>query len=494
MSEFITYYPGKYSEKDWAALEGYLAINEGIAARGEITKERIDNKEVARGKTPGFRGGRRVSPVETGKDARKFDLHNPLYSDDDYARSMGYKERLAFPLAAMPDAAFYIGAPPELFQFLLASGLNHHFELYRPVYPGDIMYCVIDKRQVRDITPEAGSQYRTLEIYAEGRILNQRGELVASGHSSIKESLKNYADPEKDPSPLYNWDNPDYHTPGVWESGDWWARPAHVYTDADWADIVARWKKEVRRGAEPLYWEDVQVGTMIPETIEGPFTTAAMQRGMPKHDKPAPGGDPGQDPDHMPGAGGPGGPEEDFGPPDMPEDPTIDWRTTKDKILNPETFASMRRCPENGIWYTQEDYPQLDAEGKLPRRKTIGNYMPAAFMYKTLFDWMGDRGILRRFSWGIMFENPGVPKEQVPDSPRTPNFLENVPFLKDTKITAHALMGDLCINNAYITDKYYQPGVGHCVELTWWCKTYEGDIFEAGRAAVVLPSRNGETG
>ena len=499
-SKFITYYPGQYSEQDRAALDHYLSINQGIAERGEITKARIENKEVSRGKTPGFRGGRRVSPVETRKDAKKFDLHNPLYFDDDYARKLGYQGALAFPLAYTPDAAFYIGSPPELFQFMLASGLNHSFRIYRDVYPGDIMYCIIDQRQVRDITPEAGSEYRTLDIYAEGRILNQRGELVASGHSNIKESLKNFADPQEDPTPLYNWDNPDYHTPGIWESGDWWARPAHVYTDEDWADITARWKKQQRRGAEPLYWEDVQVGTQIPETIEGPFTAAAMQRGMPKREKPKPGEGPGQNPDQLPedgpggpggpgGPKGPGGPEEDFGPPDMPEDPTIDWRTTRDKMLDPETFAAMKRCPENGIYYTEEDYPELEPDGKLPRRKTIGNYMPTAFMFKTLYDWMGDLGKLRAISWGIMFENPGVSKALVPDSARTPDFLSNVPFLKGTKITAHALMGDLCINNAYITDKYYQAGVGYCVDLTWWCKTYEGDIFEAGRATVQLPSR-----
>jgi hypothetical protein len=233
------------------------------------------------------------------------------------------------------------------------------------------------------------------------------------------------------------------------------------------------------------------VGTQIPETIEGPFTVAAMQRGMPKHDKPKPGEGPDQDPDAMgtEGPGGPGGAGEDFGPPDMPEDPSIDWRTTKDKLLDEETRRTMIRCPENGIYYTSDDYPAMDENGKLPRRKTIGNYMPAAFMYKTLYDWMGDRGRLRAFRWGIMFENPGVPKTQVPDSTNTPNFLSNVPFLKDEKITAHAMMGDLCINNAYITDKYYRPDVGYCVDLTWWCKTYDGDIFEAGQATVQLPSK-----
>ncbi len=111
---------------------------------------------------------------------------------------------------------------------------------------------------------------------------------------------------------------------------------------------------------------------------------------------------------------------------------------------------------------------------------------------KTLYDWMGDRGRLRAIHWGIMFEIPGVSKDLVPDSTRTPDFLQNVPFLRGQKITAHALMGDLCINNGYITGKYYDPEIGYCVELTWWCKTYEGDIFEAGTAMVQLPSQREE--
>ena len=350
------------------------------------------------------------------------------------------------------------------------------------------MNCVIDHREVRDITPEQGSIYRTLDIHARGRILNQNGELVAEGESNIKESLKNVSDPDCDISHLYNWDNPDYHTPGVWESGDWWQRPAHVYTDEDWADIMARWKKEQRRGSEPLYWDDVAVGSQIPETIEGPFTTAAIQRGMPKREKPKPGEGPGQDPDKLPDDGSPGGPE--MGPPpEMPEDPNTDWRTTKDKMLDPETFRTMIRCQENGIWYTEEDFPELDENGRLPKRKTIGNYMPVAFMFKTLYDWMGDRGILRAISWGIMNYNPGVSTDLVPDAASTPGFLSNVPFLKGTVVKAHALMGDLCINNGYITDKYYRPDWGYCVDLTWWCKTYEGDIFEAGRATVQLPKK-----
>jgi hypothetical protein len=46
----------------------------------------------------------------------------------------------------------------------------------------------------------------------------------------------------------------------IWEAPEWRQRPAHFYTDADWARIKAIWAAEQRRGAEPRYWEDVNIG------------------------------------------------------------------------------------------------------------------------------------------------------------------------------------------------------------------------------------------
>lgn len=44
------------------------------------------------------------------------------------------------------------------------------------------------------------------------------------------------------------------------------------YTAAELAEIARRYRDEACRGSNPLYWEDVAVGTEVPEIIRGPYT------------------------------------------------------------------------------------------------------------------------------------------------------------------------------------------------------------------------------
>jgi hypothetical protein len=57
----------------------------------------------------------------------------------------------------------------------------------------------------------------------------------------------------------------------VWDAPAWISRPAHYYTDKDWEFIMGVWSKERRRGAEPLYWEDVEIGDEPAWTADGPI-------------------------------------------------------------------------------------------------------------------------------------------------------------------------------------------------------------------------------
>jgi hypothetical protein len=63
-----------------------------------------------------------------------------------------------------------------------------------------------------------------------------------------------------------------------WEAPEWRQRPAHFYTDADWARIRALWAAEQRRGPESRYWEDVQVGDEPLPTLEGGATVELPSR------------------------------------------------------------------------------------------------------------------------------------------------------------------------------------------------------------------------
>jgi hypothetical protein len=46
----------------------------------------------------------------------------------------------------------------------------------------------------------------------------------------------------------------------------------HVWTDKELAEIDDAYEAERARGAEPRYWEDVEVGEELPRMVRGPFT------------------------------------------------------------------------------------------------------------------------------------------------------------------------------------------------------------------------------
>jgi len=56
-------------------------------------------------------------------------------------------------------------------------------------------------------------------------------------------------------------------------SGKYIGRPLAQYTPEGIENIKAQYRKEVQRGPQPLYWEDVQEGEEIPPKIKGPTTT-----------------------------------------------------------------------------------------------------------------------------------------------------------------------------------------------------------------------------
>ena len=55
------------------------------------------------------------------------------------------------------------------------------------------------------------------------------------------------------------------------ESGKATATP-YRYTDDEIAAIAEAYRKEERRGSEPRYWEDIQIGDALPQLFKGPLT------------------------------------------------------------------------------------------------------------------------------------------------------------------------------------------------------------------------------
>jgi hypothetical protein len=297
------------------------------------------------------------------------------------------------------------------------------------------------------------------------RLFNQKGELVAEGANILNESFRRHKDPAKrNPSKAH-----------LWEAPDWWQRKAHIYTDKDWKKIISIWKNEKIRGAEPLYWDDVNIGDEPPPRAMGPVVTeeeiyVIMDEGIP------------------------------------------DWNVnTKQNMLDPKAFKNLVKNKQ-GIYVPPEHLEKKPAENMpgSPQRQNwdgrghVQNAVCAKWAAGMIYNWMGDQGWLQRIGWHIMEYPPGstesisyqdhptiipsIPMELRPALFDKYPYLEKVPYMRGCRAAWHALDGDLIISRAYVTDKY-REGNEYFVDLVFWCETIDNYLVEEGFITVKLPKK-----
>jgi hypothetical protein len=263
----------------------------------------------------------------------------------------------------------------------------------------------------------------------------------------------------------------------LWEAPAWMARPAHHYTDDDWAFIKAVWAKEGPRAEEPLYWEDVRAGDQPNWTADGPIEASVAPT--------------------APYGMGTGG-----------------SRTLKREIMDPELCKTLVRSGKDGIYRTAnpDDHVPPVPDGVVPffmvdpddgaagvdtqnihratdDRAALINFLGRDLAIRHLNNWMGYRGSVRNIRWGIMpAEAMAAAGKPVAANPALEGFLERVPFMKGRTVTTHGLTGDLALVKSYVYDTYVLDGE-FLAELVWWIETIEGDIWLTGGATVNLPSK-----
>jgi hypothetical protein len=468
-ADFEIRYPGVYDGREAGVVDRHLAGNKSLEERGEI-----DSKALAAGTlppdTPGVGPTLPVTEAMVRYNNQKYAPDDRLLNDAGYARSLGYKDILAMPCYGAHDDTFMVPFPPEARDTLLVSQLNHSVWNYAPVYPGDTLYLISNKRAVIDRTPLEGSVYRHVTLISWGSVYNQRGEKVNDTLWRVTESLKTYKDgkrPEK------------MGFPEMWEAPDWMSRPAHYYTDDDWDFIKGVWANEKRRGAEPLYWEDVTVGDEPVWTADGPIDESLAPT--------APYGM---------GSGG--------------------SRTLRLEIMDPAVFATMVRGEKDGIYRlpNREDcvpavpdgvkpFFQIDPEGENvggavdtqdihkagADRAALINFLGRDLAIRHINNWMGDHGWIKNVRWGIMpAEAHAVLGKIVPKDTGAEYFLGKVPSMAGKHALAHGLTGDLALVKSYVYGKCVCDGE-FLIDLAWWIETIEGDVWLEGGATVKLPSR-----
>ncbi len=465
--DFVVLYPGAYTEKERPLVDKYLADNKALEERGPIDVQALVSGTLPVD-TPGVGPSFAVTEAMVRYNNEKYDPENRVLHDAEYARKLGYRDIIAMPCFGAHDDTFMVPYPPDARDTLLVSQLNHSVTSHKPVYPGDTLYLVVDSRHVTDYTPAEGSTYRSIVLRSAGSIYNQTGEKVNDVVFRVTESVRIFREGKRPAKMGFN---------EMWEAPDWMSRPAHYYTDEDWAYIKDLWSKEKRRGSDVLYWEDVRIGEEPTWTVDGPILESLAPT--------------------APYGMGTGG-----------------SRTLKKEIMDPKIVKTMIRGEEDGIYRlpNREDYvpvaPDGADKGPMPptheddsaavdtadihrqtdSRAVLINFLGRDIAVRHINNWMGDHGWIRNIRWGIMpAEAHRALGKDVPTNPDAERFLEKMPPTKGKHALAHGLTGDLALVKSYVYDKYFRDGEP-LVELGWWIETIEGDMWLAGGATVKLPS------
>lgn len=466
-ADFEVLYPGAYTARETDLVRAFLADNAALEAQGPVDVQALVHGRLPND-LPNLGPTLQVTEAMVRYNSAKYDPENRLLNDAGYARSLGYPDIPAMPCYGVHDDTFIVPYPPETRDTLLVSQLGHSITSYRPVFPGDTLFLVKTSRHMSERTPSEGSIYRHIALESAGSVYNQRGEKVNDAVFRAMESVKLFK-PGKRPEKMGFAE--------LWEAPDWMSRPAHYYSDDDWAFIREVWAKERPRGAEPLYWEDVNAGDQPNWTADGPIEASVAPT--------APYGM---------GSGG--------------------SRTLKKEIMDPELCKNLIRSERDGIYRTANPEDQMPPvpDGVVPffmvdpgtgegavdtqnihratdDRAALINFLGRDLAVRHLNNWMGYHGWVHNIRWGIMPpEAMAAAGKPVAANPWLERFLDKVPHMQGKTCTVHGLTGDLALVKSYVYDKYVSDGL-FFAELAWWIETIEGDIWLTGGATVRLPSR-----
>lgn len=478
--DFVIQYPGKYTGPAKEAMASYFSMIDTIN-NTEVTGEDIlagTVKEPKLGATLTF-----------SEDFIRYcnEKYAPDYApmlDPEVARSEGYKNIFAMIGLTACDDVFTLPTPPEARDTLLVSQIFHHIESLRPVYPGDTVYMVRDKTVITDLTPETGSLYRHLHQKNYGTVYNQKGEIVNKVCFSLMESLKVYKD-DCLPKPRTAFTFPD-----MWEDPDWFSRPQHIYTDEDYARFRDVAKNEVLRGNAPFFWEDVAVGTRIPDGMFGPIYDGVC-------------------PTKPYGMGVGGGRKlrrellDDACFEAMVTDPATGIRTTADPSYNvPEAPDGIRPffiASGGDSLDTDSPEPAEEKGGEINtadihktanERSALINFMGRDIALGHIMDWLGYHAVIHSCDWSIMAPDVHTALgKPVPAVPFFKNHARLVPGMETTTIPIHGLTTDLALTKAQVIEKYVE-GQRHMIRIVFWNTDIEDRIWITGDITAELPSKN----
>lgn len=183
---------------------------------------------------------------------------NPLFHDPEYGAATRWHGQIApptFPISTGLDQTPKFTDPERkrLFRGLFRGTGKYYagvkWTLYRPIYPGRPVF----------------SENYTLAVQVK--------ESEFSGGRSVKETFR-YLYVDADGSPIATRDESyiNAERQGSKKSGKYAHIQRQQWTQDELAEVERAYEAEVRRGADPQWWEDVAVGDVIPAVMKGPLT------------------------------------------------------------------------------------------------------------------------------------------------------------------------------------------------------------------------------
>ncbi len=437
MHELVKFYRGVYTPEEQAALDAWSGMTYQSKMPPMPPKAQPKDFDV-------------VSGYEMYYYAKGWDPYNPLYFDYNYAKNTRWGDVPVLPgmrepmgMSMLPSELGF-ECPPSGDKTYVGDGYDFELYYYRPSFSGDSFHSEIVSQSYQDLT-EDGSTTRFFVTCITCHMYNQRDELVCKAVMHWPCFLSKFSDGHQmGREEMMLWRMEQARQNG---QAARYVRPAHVYTDEDWDKMKDIWSKEVVRGKDTLYWEDVSIGDEPPMTCESPVTDYDARRYTGTH--------------HTVGA--------------------IAGDTVRDFVMGKRVERRFRKR-EDGVIYLPES-----------ERTHFLNFVGRDFCRRLVTNWMGDDGQIRKMGWRMVNDYPEADRfNHFPQGHFRESWLLKVPYLKEQGrfMSTHGQGPDCALVHGYVTDKWVEEATGdHLVMLTVWCEDMDGNIFQECEFSVVLPTR-----
>jgi acyl dehydratase len=329
---------------------------------------------------------------------------NPLWCDPGYAEKSAYGTLMA---------------PPTFFYSIFSPGITPGFDGLQVFFGSGMWKINRLARRGEVIVPKA----RLVDVY-EARGKRASHMVVQVGETSYETS---------EGEVLATYTSRALRVPRATQKDglSYEPRPTYRYTDDEMADIEAQVLSQRGRGAEPRYWEDVNVGDDLDTLVKGPLNTATLMAYYAGN---------------LNGAG--------YRACEM------QWRTRHAARYHPETIPNNRSAG----WLMEATWPGM---GHMDASVAQAVGMPGAYdngwmrlgwMSQVVSDWVGDDGLLSMLDVRVVL----------------PNLIGDTLWCKG-KVTGKRIDGDK-----------------HVVTIDLHAVNQLGDLSCKGSAEAILPAGGGK--